>query len=128
MVKQILSFARGSKGPVREVPLRQLIGEMTKIIRDTFPKSIVISASIGKDLGSVFGDVTELHQVLLNLCVNARDAMLPKGGELTLRAENVTLDWEILPAHADIPPGSYVVVSVSDTGTGIPPEVLPRIF
>jgi len=128
MVKQILSFARGSKGPVQVVPLRHLVGEMAKIIRDTFPKSILISVNIEKNLGNVSGNVTELHQVLLNLCVNARDAMMPKGGELTLRAENVTLDRETLPAHEDVSPGSYVVMTVADTGTGIPPEVLPRIF
>jgi len=128
MVKQILSFARGSKGPFRDVPLHRLLGEMAKFIRDTFPKSILVNVQVPKDLKSVSGDITELHQVLLNLCVNARDAMMPKGGELTLRAENVTLDGGNLPSHKDAAPGSYVVLSVSDTGTGIPPEVLPRIF
>jgi PAS domain S-box-containing protein len=128
MVKQILSFARGSKGPVQEVPLHRLIGEMAKIIRDTFPKSISVNVSLGRDLQNVSGNVTELHQVVLNLCVNARDAMMPKGGELTLRAENMALDRETLPAHEDVPCGPYVVVAVADTGAGIPPEVLPRIF
>jgi len=128
MVKQILGFARGSKGPFQEVPLRHLIGEMAKFIRDTFPKSMVVNVRVPKVLASVSGDITELHQVLLNLCVNARDAMIPKGGELTLRAENVTMDRKTLLAHEDAAPGSYVVLSVSDTGTGIPPEVLPRIF
>ena len=126
MVKQILGFAHGHNwaGPV---PLSNVIREMAKIVRDTFPKSISICVKSGSEkLWQTQRDATEVHQVLLNLCVNARDAM-PKGGRLTVSAENLSLD------HADaktlkIAPGAYVVLSVADTGSGIPPEVLPRIF
>ena len=127
MIKHILTFARGSKNQRQQVPLCHLVNELAKIVRDTFPKSILINADLGKDVWDVSGDPTELYQVLLNLCVNARDAM-PQGGELTLNVENLTLSRQIKSASADVPPGNYVVTSVADTGTGIPPEVLPRIF
>lgn len=123
MVRQILSFARGSQGQAKSVQIGSLLKEMVKILRDTFPKSMGIECNLGRDLWAVRGDVTELHQVLLNLCVNARDAM-PQGGRLTLAAENVKK--EDVPAGNA--PGPYVMLSVADTGTGIAPELLPRIF
>jgi CheY-like chemotaxis protein len=108
------------------VPVGNLVSEMAKIVKNTFPKSISISVNCpSRKLWNVTGDVTELHQVLLNLCVNARDAM-PEGGRLTLSVENVRLDGRSAPSTNS--PGPYVLVSVADTGTGIPPEVLPRIF
>lgn len=127
MVKHILAFARGAKNQSQQVPLSNLVKEIAKIIQDTFSKSILINANLGKDLWNVSGDATELYQVLLNLCVNARDAM-PQGGELTLTVENLLLSEKAKSAFGDIPAGPYVVMAVADTGTGIPPEVLPRIF
>jgi two-component system, cell cycle sensor histidine kinase and response regulator CckA len=126
LVKQIVSFARGSGGHSGPVSLSHLIREMGKMIQDTFPKSISFSfGNAATELWIVQGDATEFHQVLLNLCVNARDAM-PKGGQLTLSAQNVTL---VEPTHAgNGSPGRYVLISVGDTGTGIPPDVIPRIF
>jgi len=127
LVQQILSFARGSGHASGPVQLRQIIDEMSKMIQETFPKSFLFSVQVSEDgLWIVQGDSTELHQVLLNLCVNARDAM-PHGGRLTLSAQNFTLDARAAAA-TNAKPGLYVMVSVSDTGTGIPPEVLPRIF
>jgi hypothetical protein len=126
LVKQILSFARGSGGPRGPVKLSRLIREMEKLIHDTFPKSILLSVNIsGRELWVVQGDATEFHQVLLNLCVNARDAM-PKGGQLTLSAQNLALHQPTAAGNGS--PGSYVLISVRDTGSGIPPEVLARIF
>lgn len=127
MVKHILAFARGSKSQSQQIPLPHLIKEIAKIIQDTFPKSISIGVNQGKELWNVSGDTTELYQVLLNLCVNARDAM-PQGGELKLDAVNIVTDKTIKSAFADIPAGSYVVLTVVDTGTGIPPEVQTKIF
>jgi signal transduction histidine kinase/CheY-like chemotaxis protein len=127
MVKHILTFARGSKSQSQQVPLSNLVKEIAKIIQDTFPKSILTNTNLGKDIWNVSGDATELYQVLLNLCVNARDAM-PQGGELILKVENMTLSQPTKSASADIPPGDYAVLTVADTGAGIPPEVLPRIF
>lgn len=127
MVKQILSFVRGSQSRSGPVQIHTLVKEMTKILGDTFPKFIDIQSNLDLDLWATQGDVTELHQVLLNLCVNARDAM-PSGGIITLAAENVTLNAQTIPRKSNAGPGSYVMISVSDTGTGIPPEILPRIF
>ena len=127
MVRQILSFARGAKPQTQQIPVRQLINEMVKIVRNTFPKSISISVRTGGRLWDVSGDATELHQIILNLCVNARDAM-PQGGTLTLHAENQTLNTGAKNLPPDMPSGNYVMLAVTDTGTGIPPEVLPRIF
>jgi two-component system, cell cycle sensor histidine kinase and response regulator CckA len=127
LVKQILKFARGSgdqSGPVRLFPI---IRETGKMIRDTFPKSISFSVKIAeKELWTVHADVTEFHQVLLNLCVNARDVM-PQGGQLTVTAQNVNLGPEAVTRH-NVTPGPYVSVSVRDSGSGIPSDVRPRIF
>jgi two-component system cell cycle sensor histidine kinase/response regulator CckA len=126
MVKQILRFARG-QGGVGPLQASRLVREMAKIVQDTFPKSILISINTGgPELWQIQGDPTELHQVLLNLCVNARDAM-GGHGQLTLSTQNVRLDQQAamqLKAAA----GPYVLLSVTDTGSGIPPDVLPRIF
>lgn len=127
MVNQILSFARGSKDKSGPVQLQHLIDEMVKIASDTFPKSIRVESNRTRDLWLVQGDATELHQVLLNLSVNARDAM-PEGGSLILEADNIRLDEEKHGTGSTIPPGNYVRLSVADTGTGIPKDVLPRIF
>ena len=127
MVRQILNFARGSKQQTQQIPVRQLINEMVKIVRNTFPKSISISLRTGGRLWDVSGDATELHQIILNLCVNARDAMT-QGGILTLHAENRTLNAGAKNLPSDMQPGDYVMLAVTDTGIGIPPEVLPRIF
>ncbi len=126
MVKQILGFARG-RGGIGPVPVSRRIREMAKIVQDTFPKSITISVNPGGDeLWQVRSDATELHQVLLNLCVNARDAM-PNGGRLTLSAQNVRLDQEAASRLKTVP-GPCILLSVADTGCGIPPNVLTRIF
>jgi PAS domain S-box-containing protein len=127
MVRQVLTFARGRDGERELLEPGRLVREMENILRQTMPRSIAVQALVPSDLWHVLGNGTQLHQALLNLCVNARDAM-PNGGTLTLAADNV----ELTPAEAaEIPegkPGSYVLLIVSDTGTGISPEVLPRIF
>jgi signal transduction histidine kinase/CheY-like chemotaxis protein len=127
MVKQILTFARGSRGQSGSVPLRHLVTDITKLTRDTFPKSITIQARLPAGLWDVKADPTELYQVLMNLCVNARDAM-PRGGQLTLSAQNMDLQAEALPPVAKAKPGAHLLISVKDTGIGMPPNVLTRIF
>jgi PAS domain S-box-containing protein len=127
MVKQVLTFSRGLEGKQTNVQLRHLISEMQKIVRQTFPKTIRFDASVAKDLWMVTGDATQLHQVLLNLCVNARDAM-PQGGTLSIKAENLKLDEHFAQINSEAKPGPYLMISVTDSGTGIPPEIRERIF
>jgi PAS domain S-box-containing protein len=127
MVKQLLTFAKGIEGERLLLQPRHLLKEMEKLIQNTFLKEIELRTHYPKDLWTILGDATQLHQVLLNLCINARDAM-PGGGTLTLAAENQELDAVYASTVPEAKPGRYVVWRVKDTGTGIPPEVLDRIF
>jgi len=127
MVRQVLSFARGVEGEQAEVHMTRLLAEIEKISNETFLKSVRVQADIQEDLWTVQGDATQLHQVLLNLCVNARDAM-PEGGTLTLTASNVVLDRHYAGMNSEAKQGPYIVIQVEDTGTGMPPEVIDRIF
>lgn len=127
LVKQVLSFARGLEGEHTILQAKHLASEIEKILRETFPKSIQIQTDIPKELGNFYGDFTQLHQVLINLCVNARDAM-PNGGILSIWAENLLIDEHYAEMNLDAKVGPYIVVSVSDTGIGIAPETLDRIF
>jgi CheY-like chemotaxis protein len=127
MVRQLLTFAKGAEGERLQVDSRRLMNEMAKIIEGTFSKNIQLRTAYSKDLETIIGDTTQLHQVLLNLCVNARDAM-PNGGTLTLEAENREVDATYASVVPDAKPGRYVVWRVTDTGSGIPPDVLEHIF
>ncbi len=127
LVKQVLSFARGVEGKRITLQLRHIIVELAKVLKETFPKSIEISTDVPQDLWMVSGDSTQLHQVLMNLCVNAHDAM-PNGGTLTISAENLLIDENYARMNLEAKVGSYIVVTVSDTGIGIPREILDRIF
>ena len=127
MVRQVLSFARGMEGERVAVQSKHVVKEIVKILKDTLPKSISIKFQLPEELWIISADATQIHQVLMNLCVNARDAM-PQGGELLIRAENATLDENYARMHLEAKPGRYVLITVSDTGTGMPPEVVSRIF
>ncbi len=127
LVKQVLSFAKGLEGKFTILQVKHLISEIKQIIKETFPKSLEIRTDIPQSLWTVSGDATQLHQVLMNLCVNARDAM-PDGGRLSICAENQFIDRSYAQMHLDAQVGSYIVVTVTDTGMGIPPEILDRIF
>ncbi|MBD2083014.1 response regulator [Leptolyngbya sp. FACHB-17] len=127
LVKQVLLFARGVEGEQAVLQLEPLILETQQIAQETFPKSITIETKIAGSLWSIGGNATQLHQVLMNLCVNARDAM-PDGGTLTISAENQLVDQAYAQANLDARVGSFVKLTVADTGTGIPPEVVDRIF
>jgi signal transduction histidine kinase len=127
MIQQILTFARGVGGEPAVLELRKLLAEVQSLASETFPRSIRIQLKIAHTLNPVLGNATQLHQVLLNLCVNARDAM-PHGGSLTLAAQNVTLDkastrWQPEPVSGD-----FVMLSVADSGHGIPHELLDQVF
>ena len=127
MVRQVLSFARGVEGERVAVQPRHLIKEIVKILRETLPKSIAISFSVANDLWMISADATQIHQVLMNLCVNARDAM-PEGGAISIKAENQAIDENYARMHVEAKPGRFVVISVSDTGPGISQEMQSRIF
>ena len=127
MVKQILTFARGVSGELKVLQVKHLVNEMVKLVRDTFPRSIHIESNVAGNLYPINGDATQLHQVLLNLCVNARDAM-PKGGTLLIEAANAALENKrsaMLPKPVS---GKFVALTVADTGCGIPPELRDKIY
>jgi len=127
LVKQVLSFARGVEGERITLQPRHLIKEIVKILDDTLPKSVEVEFETSEDLSLVAGDATQLHQVLMNFCVNARDAM-PAGGKLKIRADNVLIDENYARMNLEAKPGRFVVITIADTGMGIPPAVINRIF
>jgi PAS domain S-box-containing protein len=127
LVRQVLSFARGAEGRRIRVNAGNLLNGIRDVINGTFPKNIVTKVTPAHDAWTVMGDPTQLNQVLTNLCVNARDAM-PDGGTLTVSAENVMLDDVYAGMNPGSVPGAYLVISVQDTGTGIPAEIRDRIF
>ena len=127
MVKQMLTFVRGGEAGKTLIHPAQLVKEMGRIISDTFPKSIQCRVRVDKSSWPVYGLPTQLHQVLLNLCVNARDAM-PNGGTLMLSVKNEQLESADVASHPNAKPGNYLCMSVADTGTGIPAEQLGKIF
>jgi PAS domain S-box-containing protein len=127
IIKQVLWFSRGLDGRREPVNPRQLLKEVTHIISETFSKSIKFETDIAADVHPVIGDQTQLHQVLLNLFINARDAM-PNGGKLKLGVRNFTVDAHFASLNTEAKPGPYVLFEVTDTGPGIPPEICDRIF
>jgi two-component system, cell cycle sensor histidine kinase and response regulator CckA len=127
MIKQVLSFARGVEGERIPVHPKHLIKDIVKILKDTLPKSIDIRFNVPNDLWMISADATQIHQVLMNLCVNARDAM-PNGGIITIKAENSILDEHYARMHLEAKPGKYMTITVADTGTGLSPDINTRIF
>lgn len=127
MVRQVLTFARGVEGQQVEVEVSRLLQEITNIGNETFLKNIQVHNDVPEDLWTVLGDPTQLHQVLLNLCVNARDSM-PLGGHLSLSAVNVVLDESEAGQNIEAKTGPYIIIRVEDNGTGMSPEIVERIF
>jgi PAS domain S-box-containing protein len=127
LVRQVLAFGRGAEGDKMLIQPIHIAREIQQIVRDTFPKTLKFELRAEHSPWTLTGDPTQLHQVLLNLCVNARDAMA-NGGTLTLRIGNRLLDETYCSMNPGAKPGPYVVISVSDTGTGIPPNIRDRIF
>jgi signal transduction histidine kinase len=127
MVRQLLAFAKGAAGAKIPLNVKHLVLELRNIIKSTFPKNIDLLIKLDENVPVILGDVTQLHQVLLNLCVNARDAM-PQGGRLTLEVASVHVDDVYAAYQSDAKPGQYVKLTVNDTGTGIEPHDLNHIF
>ncbi|MBI5688808.1 MAG: PAS domain S-box protein [Verrucomicrobia bacterium] len=127
IVRQLLLFGRGSDAPKVEMSLHEVFYEFGQMLHETFPRNLTIAVSAAEDLWPVKGDATQLHQVLLNLCVNARDAM-PDGGALTVTAENLNLDEGFIEQFRGARSGPHVVVRVIDSGCGIDAENLTKVF
>lgn len=127
LIKQVLAFARGVEVERRPLNPLETLAEVAKVVRDTFPKRIDFQYDVDPGAWSVLGDSTQLHQVVMNLCVNARDAM-PNGGRLLLTASNAKLDDIFSSLNPGAQPGPHLLVQVSDTGTGMTPDVRERIF
>ena len=127
LIRQLLAFSRRQVMEMRVLDLNNLLRELDRMLRRVIGEDIVLVTLLAEDLGWVKSDPGQLGQVLMNLVVNARDAM-PSGGKLTIETANVLLDEEYIRTHIDVPLGPYVVISVSDTGVGMTPEVKERIF
>jgi len=127
LVKQVLSFARGISGDRTVLQVKHLLLEMQQIVQQTFPKSIQVYTHIAPNLAPISADATQLHQVLMNLCVNARDAM-PEGGILSISAQNVVIDENYAQMNLEAKVGDYIEIVIADTGIGIKSEIQDKIF
>ncbi|MDP2985757.1 PAS domain-containing sensor histidine kinase, partial [Hydrogenophaga sp.] len=127
MIKQVLSFARGVEGKRHEVRIADVLRDLDQILSETISKNISIISSVAPDLWQVQADPTQLQQVLMNLCVNARDAM-PGGGRIAISAENMAVDAHYAAMNIESRVGAYVKIEVEDNGSGIPPDIQERVF
>ena len=127
LVNQVLTFARGMSGEHIPVQLKHIAKEIVGVLNETLPKSISVKYDIATDLWTISADPTQIHQILMNVCINARDAM-PSGGTLTIKAKNTEIDENYARMNLDAQAGSYVMLTVDDTGTGMPAVVVKRIF
>jgi len=127
LIKQVLTFARGMTGERLTVQLKHIVKELVSVLKETLPKSISLKYEVDPELWTISADPTQIHQVLMNVCINARDAM-PSGGTITIHATNVRVDEHYSRMNIDAQPGNYVLTTVTDTGSGMSAEVLERIF
>ena len=127
LIKRLLAFARRQQLKPQRVAVNELIGNMVAILSRTLGEQTPVVTDLSPDVWPVDIDPAQLEASLVNLATNARDAM-PTGGRLTIRTGNRTLDEDYASIHPEVTPGDYAMIEVSDTGTGIPPEVLARIF
>ncbi len=127
ILNQILAFSKGIGSEKGVVQVKHLIREIEMILKETFPKSIKIEVEVPTNLSPIMTDPTQINQILMNLCVNARDAM-PNGGTLKIKAQNINLEEHFTTQIPGIKPGPYILITVEDTGIGIPPEIIDKIF
>jgi len=127
IVHQVLSFARGMEGQRIVIQPKYLLKDIEHIVNDTFPRDIRLQLLLPYDTWTIVGDPTQVQQVLLNLCLNARDAM-PNGGTLSIKTENIFADENYVAMNKQAKLGAYVAISVTDGGHGIPQEIIDNIF
>jgi signal transduction histidine kinase/ActR/RegA family two-component response regulator len=127
LTRQLLGFSRRQVLELVDLDPNLLVRELVKMIRPLIGENIKVESDLGADVGFVHADEGHLQQLLMNLCVNARDAM-PQGGQLTIRTESVTLSEDYCSAHRDVEPGRYLMLTVADDGCGMPAEVRDHIF
>ncbi|MFN6962184.1 MAG: PAS domain S-box protein [Pyrinomonadaceae bacterium] len=127
LIKQVLTFARGMEGERVSVQVRHIVKDLVSVLSETLPKSIRLRCDVPADLWTISADPTQVHQVLMNIAVNARDAM-PHGGELSIIARNVRLDESYAQMNPEAEAGAYVLVTIEDTGVGMSDDVRERIF
>jgi two-component system, cell cycle sensor histidine kinase and response regulator CckA len=127
LISQVLTFAKGTTGEQAPLQLTHLIKDIARILKETLPRNIELTTTLQDDPPYVIGDTTQLHQMLMNLCLNARDAM-PQGGKLHIELESLLLTEKDVPPQTGVTPGRFIRVSVTDSGNGIPAEILDRIF
>ncbi len=128
LVQQILAFSRQSKQERKPLDIRPIIKEALKLLRASLPSTIEIRQNIEADWGAIEADPTQIHQVLMNLCTNAAHAMSEDGGVLEVSLTKFDMDAGTSGVNSEIEPGPYLKLRVSDTGSGMPPEILSRIF
>jgi PAS domain S-box-containing protein len=127
LIEQMIAFAKGASGERTPLSLNRLVEDLANILRETLPKDVELAVNLPEDLWGITGDATQIHQVLMNLCLNARDAM-PEGGRLTITANNIDLNQDEARMHPDVRPGRFVRLTVADTGVGISSQIIDRIF
>lgn len=127
LVQQILTFSRQAEYSRKPIKLSSLVEEVTKTLRSTLPEAITLQVNIEPDTGMVLADPPRIHQVLMNLCLNATQAMKEEGGQLTISLQRVT-GQEASTGGFSLGQAEYLKLTVADTGPGIPPENLSRIF
>ena len=127
LVKQILTFSRQANQEQKPVQIKLIVKEALKLLRASIPSTIAIEQKI-QSTALLMGDATQIHQVVMNLCTNASHSMLDKGGVLTVNLSDLELNSEFISRHSDLSPGSYIMLTITDTGHGMPPEVLEKIF
>jgi PAS domain S-box-containing protein len=127
LVKQILTFSRQANQEQKPVQAKLIVKEVLKLLRASIPSTIAIEQNIQSN-ALLMGDATQIHQVVMNLCTNASHSMRDKGGVLTVNISDAELDSEFISTHSDLSPGSYIMLTITDTGHGMPPEILEKIF
>jgi PAS domain S-box-containing protein len=128
LVSQILTFSRHGEYQVKPVQLGPITKEALKLMRSTLPSTVEIRQQIDDDLDPVLADATQIHQILINLCTNAAHAMKPDGGVLEVKLEKADIDSTLADGYSDIEPGPYLLLQVSDNGSGIPDDIIDSIF